>query len=144
MVAREATDLYPITSSGLFAGWNPAAPIPADCRHQFNSRLSCRVRDCCLCRGQGLSSNCWKSSPMQPTAGSARWAVRVLLLSAVNCAPERKEGKTALGSIAALAPFIGADCHQKWRRTRPFRAGELESIVVQWVTRGSPMAWILI
>src|SRR5262245_41088797 len=27
MVAREATDLDPITSRGLFAGWNPAGPI---------------------------------------------------------------------------------------------------------------------
>jgi hypothetical protein len=36
--------------------------------------------------GAGVSSNCWKSSPIQPTTGFPRWPVRVLLLSAVNCA----------------------------------------------------------
>src|ERR1700747_1823119 len=36
--------------------------------------------------GAGVSSNCWKSSQIQPTTGSPRWPVRVLLLSAVNCA----------------------------------------------------------
>ena len=41
---------------------------------------------------------------------------------------------------AGLAPFVGADCHQKWQRTKPFQTGELELIVFQWVTRRSPMA----
>ena len=36
--------------------------------------------------GAGVSSNCWKSSPIQPTAGSRRWPACVLLLSAANCA----------------------------------------------------------
>jgi transposase len=35
---------------------------PADCRHQFNPRLSCRVRDCRPCRTQGCRA----------TAGSRR------------------------------------------------------------------------
>jgi transposase len=35
--------------------------------------------------GRRGSSNCWKSSPIQPITGSRRWPVRVLLLSAVNC-----------------------------------------------------------
>jgi transposase len=34
----------------------------------------------------GVSSNCWKSSPIHPSAGSPRWPARVLRLSAVNCA----------------------------------------------------------
>ena len=34
----------------------------------------------------GVSSSCWKSSPIQPTAGCRRWPAHVLLLSAVNCA----------------------------------------------------------
>lgn len=33
-----------------------------------------------------VSSNCWKWLPIQLTAGSQRWPVRVLLLSAANCA----------------------------------------------------------
>jgi transposase len=33
----------------------------------------------------GASSNCWKSSPTQTTAGSRKWPAHVLLLSAANC-----------------------------------------------------------
>ena len=36
--------------------------------------------------GERVSSNCWRSSPIEPTTGSPRWPGLVLLLSAVNCA----------------------------------------------------------
>ncbi|MBR0716568.1 transposase [Bradyrhizobium liaoningense] len=35
--------------------------------------------------GAGVSSNCWKSSPIQLNAGSQRWPARVLRLSAAIC-----------------------------------------------------------
>ncbi|NOJ44472.1 hypothetical protein [Bradyrhizobium australiense] len=35
--------------------------------------------------GAGVSSNCWKSSPIQPMTDCPRSPARVLLVSAVNC-----------------------------------------------------------
>lgn len=35
--------------------------------------------------GAGVWNSCWKSSPIQLTAGSRRWPARVLRLSAVSC-----------------------------------------------------------
>jgi hypothetical protein len=85
-------------------------PVMARLRHAEDPELVC------LLRGDRKSSADGQNGAFDPLA---------------------KGGQTALGSMAAaLAPFIGADCHQNWQRTKPFRAAELESIVFQWVTRG--------